>query len=316
MTTGRDEALVDRAAAGAAFETVRRVELLLDHWGLHPPAALRSGGLGVRDLRATAARAARRRADGGAPDRDRPCRRPAVDRRGPRRRPGVDPHRRSSTRGPPGRSPSGGSSSSGPGWTPRGCRAWSAGATRRARSGTRSPPSSTGMHQVESRRMALAELAALPPGEVLASGTGVPSLVRRVRWLRPRRPAPATSRSAGPSTRPSVLGLVGARRADVLRPGPGRRRPAPPRSSAGRAAARAGRPRAAPGRPDRGRPRAAGVPAGPAAAAGRGRRVARRRDRLPVHPRLGAARPRHRGGRPWRCTSSSGRCRARRCRSR
>ena len=30
------------------------MELLLDHWGTHPPAVLRAGGLGVRDLRATA----------------------------------------------------------------------------------------------------------------------------------------------------------------------------------------------------------------------------------------------------------------------
>ncbi len=53
-TSERDPALVDRAAAGAAFELVRRVELLLDHWGTHPPVVLRAGGLGVRDLRATA----------------------------------------------------------------------------------------------------------------------------------------------------------------------------------------------------------------------------------------------------------------------
>ncbi len=53
-TSDRDAALVDRAAAGAAFELVRRVELLLDHWGTHPPGVLRAGGLGVRDLRATA----------------------------------------------------------------------------------------------------------------------------------------------------------------------------------------------------------------------------------------------------------------------
>ena len=45
---------MDGVAAGAAFEAVRRLELLLDLWGAEPPAALRSGGLGVRDLRATA----------------------------------------------------------------------------------------------------------------------------------------------------------------------------------------------------------------------------------------------------------------------
>ena len=31
------------------------MELLLDHWGSEPPPALRSGGLGVRDLKAAAA---------------------------------------------------------------------------------------------------------------------------------------------------------------------------------------------------------------------------------------------------------------------
>src|SRR6478735_1134890 len=54
-TSERAQALVDRAAAGAAFELVRRTELLLDRWGTHPPAALKAGGLGVRELRTTAA---------------------------------------------------------------------------------------------------------------------------------------------------------------------------------------------------------------------------------------------------------------------
>ncbi|MFI2708274.1 hypothetical protein ACH5WX_12095, partial [Nocardioides sp. CER28] len=55
-TSPRARSLVDKVAAGAAFEAVRRVELLVDGWGAAPPAALRSGGLSVRDLRATAAR--------------------------------------------------------------------------------------------------------------------------------------------------------------------------------------------------------------------------------------------------------------------
>jgi hypothetical protein len=46
---------VDRAAAGAAFEFVRGVEVLLEAWGTHPPAVLRGGGVSVRDLRAAAA---------------------------------------------------------------------------------------------------------------------------------------------------------------------------------------------------------------------------------------------------------------------
>ncbi|GLZ16213.1 hypothetical protein Acsp04_64480 [Actinomadura sp. NBRC 104425] len=51
----RPEDAVARAAAGTAFTAVRMVEELLERWGLDPPPALRSGGLGVRDLRATAA---------------------------------------------------------------------------------------------------------------------------------------------------------------------------------------------------------------------------------------------------------------------
>lgn len=47
--------VVDRIGAGAAFEAVRRIELALETWGTGPPAVLRSGGVGVRDVRAVAA---------------------------------------------------------------------------------------------------------------------------------------------------------------------------------------------------------------------------------------------------------------------
>lgn len=53
-TTSRDPALVDRAAASAAFDLVRRTELFVDSWATDPPAVLRGGGIGVRDLRRTA----------------------------------------------------------------------------------------------------------------------------------------------------------------------------------------------------------------------------------------------------------------------
>ena len=49
-----DAARVDRAGAGAAFDAVRRVDDVLESWSLEPPPVLRSGGLGVRELRATA----------------------------------------------------------------------------------------------------------------------------------------------------------------------------------------------------------------------------------------------------------------------
>ncbi|HEX7738561.1 MAG TPA: helicase-associated domain-containing protein, partial [Marmoricola sp.] len=46
-----DAGVVDRIAAGAAAEFSHRAEVLLEAWGAAPPAALRAGGLGVRDLR-------------------------------------------------------------------------------------------------------------------------------------------------------------------------------------------------------------------------------------------------------------------------
>ena len=93
-TSARSGSLVDRAAAGAASEAVHRVELLLDHWGLEPPAELRSGGLvGPRPQgrrRAAAHHRAGRGAAGRGGGRGRAARRPG--RR--RRRPGAGADRR------------------------------------------------------------------------------------------------------------------------------------------------------------------------------------------------------------------------------
>lgn len=50
-----DPAQAERTAGGQAFTLVRMVDDLLDSWGLDPPPVLRAGGLGVRDLRRTAA---------------------------------------------------------------------------------------------------------------------------------------------------------------------------------------------------------------------------------------------------------------------
>lgn len=47
----RDAVRVDHLGGAGAFDAVRRVETLLDAWGHEPPAVLRTGGLGVRDLR-------------------------------------------------------------------------------------------------------------------------------------------------------------------------------------------------------------------------------------------------------------------------
>ena len=163
-TSARDRAQVDRAAAGAAFETVRRLELLLDHWGTHPPGALRSGGLGVRDLKATALQlhvdeptaalvievahdagllATAADADGNPAwvptDALRPVDRPARRRALGRHRPRLA-----------GQPPDAG--------------AGRVAGLRRARRGTRSRPSWPRVTQVESRRMALDVLAELPAG--------------------------------------------------------------------------------------------------------------------------------------------------------
>ena len=49
-----DPEQTDRAAAAQAFTAVRIVEEALDLWSTEPPAVLRTGGLGVRELRRTA----------------------------------------------------------------------------------------------------------------------------------------------------------------------------------------------------------------------------------------------------------------------
>jgi hypothetical protein len=46
--------LVDRTAGGAALEVLRRLDLLIAFWAHTPPPVLRSGGLGVRELRRAA----------------------------------------------------------------------------------------------------------------------------------------------------------------------------------------------------------------------------------------------------------------------
>ncbi len=190
-TAERPASMVDRAAAGAAFEFCRRVELLLDTWSTHPPAQLRSGGLGVRDLKVTAQHlkvseadtallietasaagllAARADADGNpvwvpTDTFDAWTTRPTAQR-----------------------------------WLQL-LTAWRDSPRAVALIGTKDSagktwnalaPDLTGRTLVESRAMALEVLGdpeLLPPGQVLAAGTGIPSLVERIAWLRPRRPA-------------------------------------------------------------------------------------------------------------------------------
>jgi len=207
-TTARPAELVERTASGAAFETVRRVELLLDQWGTSPPGALRSGGLGVRDLKASAAllhvdeqtaallvevaSAAGLLAQGLAADGDG-------------------------------------------GWLPTDAfdawsgrsvaerwadlaSAWLSSPRMPGLVGTRDQagkaanalsPELASTFQAESRQMALAAWATLPDGEVLASGTGLPSLVALVAWRRPRRPRSRDRQVAWAVTEAELLGVAG-----------------------------------------------------------------------------------------------------------
>jgi hypothetical protein len=50
-STPRDPAAIDRAGAGQVLEVVRNAEALLEVVSADPPSVLRSGGLGIRDLR-------------------------------------------------------------------------------------------------------------------------------------------------------------------------------------------------------------------------------------------------------------------------
>ncbi len=206
-TATRATALVDRTAAGAAFEAVRRVELLLDHWGTAPAPALRSGGLGVRELRSTArllhveepvaallvevASAAGLLAQRAGDD-------------GGGRWVPTDGYDAWLTRTTAAR------------WDEL-VRAWLATPRAPALVGTRDEgdkprnalaPGLTTRTAAESRGHALEVLGALGPDEVLAAGTGVASVVARLRWHRPRRPAARDQEVADALTEAASLGLV------------------------------------------------------------------------------------------------------------
>jgi hypothetical protein len=206
-TAPREAALVERTAVGAAYDAVRRLELLLDHWGAHPPAELRAGGLGVRELKAAAAHlhvdeptaallvevaaearllAPRFDEDGNAvfaptDEYDAWSRRPVAER-----------------------------------WSAL-ATAWLGTARLPGLVGTRDAadkahtalsPENTSVFAAETRRMALEQLAGLPAGEVLASGTGPASLVERLAWLRPRRPRTRADQVAWALDEATTLGLV------------------------------------------------------------------------------------------------------------
>jgi len=206
-TTARASSLVDRAAVGAAFETVRRVELLLDGWGAAPPAALRSGGLGVRDLKATALRlhvdeptaallaevamaaglvttaadAAGNPAWIPTDAFDTWVERPAAERWTALVRAWLDSPRMP---GLVGQRDSAG-------------KVWNA-----------LVPELAGAYMAETRRMTLDLLAGLPDGKALAAGTGIPAVVARLAWERPRRPRSRAQQVAWTIAEAEVLGVA------------------------------------------------------------------------------------------------------------
>ena len=207
----RSAEAVERAAAGAAFEMVRRTEMLLEHWATRPPAGLRAGGLGVRDLKAAAdflhadgptaalvvetAAAAGLLALGMNDELDTAwlptdaydawAARSTAERWAVLARAWLDHPRLVSAIGSRGHD----ATSSGP------VNALSAGLERSWLPGD--------------RQSVLRELAGLATGRALASGTGVPSLVERLRWRRPRRPTPRLELVPTFLDEAATVGLVG-----------------------------------------------------------------------------------------------------------
>jgi hypothetical protein len=208
----RSPRLATSAALGAATDVVRRVGLLLEWWAGRPAPALRTTGLGVRELRATAAQlqvpepeaallvelaheaglaATRADADGNpvwVPTTafDEWAELPVAER-----------------------------------WTVL-ARAWLSSPRLPSLVGERGPdqkpwnaltPELSAAGMPEAKAMALAVLARLPEGHGLAAGTGLPSLVAHVAWERPRRPRTRPDLVAWAVAEAAVLGITGA---DVL----------------------------------------------------------------------------------------------------
>ena len=221
VTTGeRPARLVDSAAAGAAHELVHRVETLLEHLAERQPVVLRQGGLAKRDLRTLAGVL-------------------GVDERAAALHVEVAASAGLLGRG----SGSGGDvvwlpTSEYDGWgaAPAADR-WE----RLAAAWLTSPrlfglvggrlgdkpvnalaPELERVWVPDTRRAVLAELARLEPGRVLSD---VASLVARLEWLRPRRPAGRADAVGWTLEEAAVLGVVGlgglARHGRALLEGPG-----------------------------------------------------------------------------------------------
>jgi hypothetical protein len=186
-TSERSVQLVERAAAGAAYELVHRVELVLDHWSEQPPGVLRQGGLSVRDHRslasllhtdetttalvldvALASGLLARGSAHGAPDAWLPTDAFDVWRASPlaaRWAQLADAWLRSSR------------------------LVGLVGRRREGRIVNALAPDLDAAWAADVRRATLHQLGDLRPGLTPAPGAGLPSLVERLHWLRPRRPS-------------------------------------------------------------------------------------------------------------------------------
>ncbi len=210
-TCERGQALVDRAAAGAAFELVRRTELLLDRWGTHPPPALKAGGLGVRDLRA-AATLLHVEPEVAALVIETASAAGLLDQ-------GLSPsmgHDRDTGWLPTDTFDTWQLGSTSQRWTTL-ARAWLANPRLVSAVGGRVAdkpvnalsPDLARSWLVALRDDVLIELDDLPQGRALAAGTGSASLVERLRWRRPRRSALRLNQVAPTLAEAALLGVTG-----------------------------------------------------------------------------------------------------------
>ncbi|KAA1427377.1 helicase-associated domain-containing protein [Nocardioides antri] len=213
-TAERPARLTEGAAAGAAAEFCRRTELLLEWWSTRPAAALRTGGLGVRELKAAAVHLHLSEPDTAL----------LVE-----------------TASAAGLIATRADGDGNPVWVPTDAfdtwlaadlasrwvtlaRAWLASPRLPGLVGQRAAddkpwnaltPELASALMPETRAMTLAVLAEVPPGHALASGTGLPSLVGRLAWLRPRRPRSRADQVAWTIAEARALGVTGL---DALSP--------------------------------------------------------------------------------------------------
>jgi hypothetical protein len=210
----RSARLLESAAVGAATDFVRRTEVLLEWWGTRPAAALRTTGLGVRELKATAAQLQVTEPEAAL----------VIEVAAEA---GLLGSRADATGGqvwvPTDLFDSWSEQSVAERWTTL-ARAWLGSPRLPSLVGERGPdqkpwnalsPELSAAGMPEAKAMALAELAAIPDGHGLAAGTGLPSLVARVAWLRPRRPRTRPDLVAWAVAEAAVLGVTGA---DALAP--------------------------------------------------------------------------------------------------